>query len=60
MKKALTLLFTFMVVGALALPVFAQDTAGQDNSAATTKKSKKKKHSKKAKNADSNTAAPQL
>ena len=58
MKKALTLLFTFMVAGALALPVFAQDTGSTDN-ANTSKKAKKTKKSKKAKNADAGSAPTQ-
>lgn len=64
MKKALTLLFTFAVAAALALPAFAQDTgaAGQESTGKMEKKSKKTKKakkSKKAKNAEGEGAAPQ-
>ncbi len=56
MKKALALLFTFVVAGALALPVFAQDApASPDTSSAPKKKAK---HHKKAKKGDAGTAAP--
>ena len=41
MKKLLTLLFTGMIVFSLAMPVFAQDAAGQETTKATkTKKTK--------------------
>jgi biopolymer transport protein ExbD len=57
MKKLLTVLFSFMIVFALAMPVFAQD-AGQaaPTTSTKTKKSKAAK-TKKAKTATT-TAAP--
>ena len=47
MKKLLTLLFTFALAFSLAMPVFAQDAAGQDTAA--PKAEKKEKKAKKAK-----------
>ncbi len=45
MKKLLTLLFTAVVAFALAMPVYAQETGGQE----TTKSEKKEKKAKKEK-----------
>jgi hypothetical protein len=57
MKKLLTLLFTSLMAISLALPVFAQDAASQDQGAAGqdqgAKPKKEKKHkSKKSKKGD--------
>ena len=64
MKKLMTLLFSFVLVFSLAMPVFAQDTTTSTDTPApkTTKKSKKAKtkkvkKSKKSSKMDS-TAAP--
>ncbi len=57
MKKLLTLLFSAVLVFSLAMPVFAQDAAGQEAPKAEKKekkmkKAKKEKKEKKAKKAD--------
>jgi ribosomal protein L12E/L44/L45/RPP1/RPP2 len=49
MKKLLTLLFTFAVAFALAMPVFAQETTGQAPAPKAEKKVKKQKKVKKEK-----------
>jgi len=50
MKKLMTLLFSFVLVFSLAMPVFAQDT-GTTESPKTEKKEKKAKRAKKARKA---------
>ena len=50
MKKLMTLLFSFVFVFSLAMPVFAQDT-GTTESPKTEKKEKKAKRHKKARKA---------
>jgi hypothetical protein len=57
MKKLLTMLFTGMIVFSLAMPVFAQDTAGQETTKATKAKKTKATKAKKAKKTTT-TAAP--
>jgi hypothetical protein len=57
MKKLFTLLFSAVLVFSLAMPVFAQDAAGQEAPKAEKKekkmkKMKKEKKDKKAKKAD--------
>jgi hypothetical protein len=57
MKKLFTLLFSAVLVFSLAMPVFAQDAAGQEAPKAEKKekkmkKMKKEKKEKKAKKAD--------
>ena len=49
MKKLLTLLFTGMIAFSLAMPVFAQDTAGQETTKATKTKKTKATKTKKTK-----------
>ncbi len=49
MKKLLTLLFTFAIAFSLAMPVFAQDTAGQEAPKATKAKKTKATKTKKTK-----------
>ena len=51
MKKLLTLLMTVAVAFSLAMPVFAQETAGQEAAPKAEKKEKKAKGTKKAKKA---------
>jgi hypothetical protein len=57
MKKLLTLLFTGMIVFSLAMPVFAQDAAGQETTKATKTKKTKATKTKKTKAAKT-TASP--
>jgi len=58
MKKLLTLLFTAMIATSLAMPVFAQDTGGQETTkAAKTKKTKATK-TKKTKAAKTTASSP--
>ncbi len=49
MKKLMTLLFSFVLVFSLAMPVFAQDTTSTDTPAPKTSKKEKKAKVKKAK-----------
>jgi hypothetical protein len=58
MKKLLTLLFTGMIVFSLAMPVFAQDTAGQETTKATKTKKTKVAKTKKTKAAKTTASTP--
>jgi hypothetical protein len=49
MKKLMTLLFSFVLVFSLAMPVFAQDTTSTDTPAPKTSKKEKKAKTKKVK-----------
>lgn len=49
MKELLTLLFTFALAFSLAMPVFAQETTGQEVAPKAEKKVKKQKKVKKGK-----------
>jgi len=49
MKRLLTLLFTFAVAFSLAMPVFAQETTGQEAAPKVEKKVEKKKKAPKEK-----------
>jgi hypothetical protein len=56
MKKLMTLLFSFVLVFSLAMPVFAQDTTSTDTPAPkASKKEKKAKKEKKSKKSKKNT-----
>ncbi|MGD0125477.1 MAG: hypothetical protein ABSF46_08975 [Terriglobia bacterium] len=58
MKKLLTLLFTGMIAFSLAMPVFAQDTAGQETTKATKTKKTKATKTKKTKAAKTTASSP--
>ena len=59
MKKLMTLLFSFVLVFSLAMPVFAQDTTSTDAPKASKKEKKAKtKKSKKSKKSADKMAAP--
>lgn len=49
MKKLLTILFTLAIAFSLTMPVFAQDTGGQEAAPKAEKKQKKEKKMKKEK-----------
>ena len=59
MKKLLTMLFTGMIAFSLAMPVFAQDTAGQETTKATKTKKTKATKTKKAKKTTTSAAPAQ-
>ena len=58
MKKLLTLLFTAMIACSMAMPVFAQDAAGQETTKATKMKKTKATKEKKAKKAKTTSSSP--
>ena len=59
MKKLLAMLFTGMIAFSLAMPVFAQDTAGQETTKATKTKKTKATKTKKAKKATTTSSSTQ-
>jgi len=59
MKKLLTMLFTGMIAFSLAMPVFAQDTGGQETTKATKTKKTKATKTKKAKKTTTSAAPAQ-
>lgn len=58
MKRLFTLLFTAIVVFALAMPVFAQDTSQQTTQTTKKMKKMKMKKTKKEKKMEKTTEAP--
>jgi hypothetical protein len=58
MKKLLAMLFTGMIAFSLAMPVFAQDTAGQETTKATKVKKTKATKAKKTKAAKTTASTP--
>jgi len=58
MKKLLTLLFAGMIAFSLAMPVFAQDTAGQETTKTTKAKKTKAAKTKKTKAAKTTASSP--
>jgi hypothetical protein len=58
MKKLLTMLFTAMIAFSLAMPVFAQDPAGQETTKATKTKKTKATKTKKTKAAKTTASSP--
>lgn len=59
MKKLLTMLFAGMIAFSLAMPVFAQDTGGQETTKATKTKKTKATKTKKAKKTTTSAAPAQ-
>jgi hypothetical protein len=59
MKKLLTMLFTGMIAFSLAMPVFAQDTGGQETTKTTKTKKTKATKTKKAKKTTTSAAPAQ-